>query len=155
MSHVADRILAATVAALAAVPGIVTADIKPVYLLEDADLPAAIIEGVEDEIIERLRGLVIEEARELRFDVFIVAKAGAASFLTTAGNLHEAAALALTGSKSAMTLGGLLTRGMEISRETLDFDRDSIDQPLGGWRISVTCKYTLRSDQPGKTEKEL
>jgi hypothetical protein len=155
MAHVADRILAAVLANLVAVPGVVTADIKPLDLLEEGDLPALIIDEVEDDVEPGEVGFFpVEQTRKLKFVVLACVMASASSTKAQLADLHEQAELALVGTEAAVRLGGLLTRGLKVHGGSLSTDSESIQKPVGVWRISVSCTYNLRSDAPGKTEKE-
>ena len=77
------------------------------------------------------------------------------TFDAALGTLHEAVSKALTGTTSAITLGNILTRGLRIDGEELFADAESLQKPVGGWAIAVSCIYNTRSDQPGNFEKEL
>lgn len=157
MAHAADRILAAVLANLAAVPGIQTASLKPLYLLEETDLPALVIDDVEDEVTaaDGFDGYFpVSQSRRLNFVVQVCAMSGSQTFLADVADLHEKAAIALVGSELAVKLGGLLTRGLTIHGGSMFTDSESLQKPVGGWRISVSCTYNLSSESPGKTEKE-
>lgn len=157
MSHVADRILAAVLNNLSGIPGIATVDIKPLDLLEEDQLPAVLIDEIDDEVQSGyLAGhFPVDTTRKLSFVVKVCLMAAATDFKLLIGGLHELVELALVGSESAVSLNGLLTRGLMVHGGSLFSDSESLQQPVGGWRIPVTCTYNLRSDQPGKTEKEL
>ena len=157
MAHVADRIIAAVLVNLAQVPGVITADIKPLDLLEEEDLPALIIDDVEDEVQPGyLLGVFpVDKTHKLNFVVKVCVMATAPTCKQQLADLHELVEQALDGTDAAVKLGGLLTRGLFVSGATLITDSDSIQKPVGIWNIAVSCTYNTRSDQPGKTEKEL
>ena len=155
MAHVADRILAAIKSRLAAVSGIAGVHLLPLHLLDSSQLPAIVIDGVEDSVEQATGYFPVFQTRKLQIPVKVCVMATEAAFDSAVATLHEAAAVALTGSESAINLGGLLTRGLSITSERLFADAESLQKPVGGWEITVTCTYNTRSDQPGHTEKEL
>lgn len=153
--HVADRILAAIESRLALVPalsGRVYA--QPLSALDEASLPAAIIDEVDDEVVGEAGFFPVEEQHALRLTVFVCQMASAASFRPALASLHHDVEQALVGSIDARTLSGLLTVGLKRVAATYVVDADALQKPVGGWRISFTCTYFLRSDQPGLVEKE-
>jgi hypothetical protein len=154
MAHVADRILAAVQARLAVVPGIVGAHVKPLHLLEEDQLPALVIDEIEDTVDSATGFFPVAQTRELKFVVQICQLASSDNFSSLLTTLHEDVSLALFGSLAATNLGGLLTRGLSEQSAALFTDSESLQQVVGGWRITVSCTYNLRSDMPGKTEKE-
>lgn len=154
MDHVADRILAELKTRLAVVPGILGAYVTPLHLLDVDQLPAIIVTDIEDTVIASVGHFPIDQTRELKFVVQICQIATASTFAAQLSPLHADVCLALFGSVPAISLGGLLTRGLKEEGAALFTDTESLQQPVGGWRISVTCTYNHRSDQPGKTEKE-
>lgn len=152
--HVDDRILAAIETQLTAVPGLAGVFFQPLRALTEADLPAAIVDEIEDEVLDAIGFFPVEEKHELRFTVFICQMAGSANFRAALAALHHDVEQALVGSVAARTLGGLLTVGLKRGQADYTVDADSLQKPVGGWRIQFTCHYFLRSDQPGLVEKE-
>lgn len=147
--HVADRIIAAVVAQLAA------AGIAAVIESEPDNLPAVIIENIEDELAGATGYEPVFETRKLSFDAFACHQvSGIANLQGVVGSLHHDTHFALTGSPAARTLGGLLTRGLSITAAVYRTDTERLEKPIGGWSIHVECTYGLRSDQPGRVEKE-
>lgn len=155
MAHVADRILAALKGRMASVSGVTGAHLKPLHLLDAAQLPAIVIDDIRDSVEESLGYFPVYQTHKLQFSVRICLMATEASFDAALATLHEAVATALTGSTAAINLGGLLTRGLTIDGEELFADAESLQKPVGGWAINISCTYNTRSDQPGHTEKEL
>ena len=96
----------------------------------------------------------VEETHRLSFEVFACDMAGIAGLRPAAGLRRTEVELALVGSQSARQLGGLLTRGLRRTDASYKVDAESLQKPVGGWSIKFDCLYGLRSDQPGRTEKE-
>lgn len=155
MADVADRILAAIKTNLAAVSGVAGAYLQPLHLLTASQLPALIIDDVKDEIVEETGFFPIYQKHNLSFSVLACQMASTASFSSALGTLHEAAKVAIAGTLVASNLDGMLTRGLSIKGSELFTDAESMEKPVGGWRIAVSCTFNTRSDQPGYTEKEL
>ena len=155
MADVADRILAAIKTHLAAVSGVAGAYLQPLHLLTASQLPALIIDDVKDEIVEETGFFPIYQKHNLSFSVLACQMASAASFSSDLGTLHEAAKVAIAGTLVASNLDGMLTRVLSIKGSELFTDAESMEKPVGGWRIAVSCTFNTRSDQPGHTEKEL
>lgn len=155
MADVSDRILAAVKTHLAAVAGIAGAYLQPLHLLTASQLPALIIDDVKDEIVEETGFFPVWQVHRLSFSVLVCQMASAASFSSAIGTLHEAAKVAISGTLAASNLDGMLTRGLSIKGSELFTDAESLEKPVGGWRIAVSCTFNTRSDQPGHTEKEL
>lgn len=155
-THVADRIMDALESRLATVPGIGSARVfmQPLATLTEADLPALIVEEFEDVVVSEVGFFPVEERHELSFSVFVCHMLAKSGFRAALGTLHHDTELALVGSLSARTLNGLLTRGLVRGNARFDVDADSLQKPVGGWRIPFRCTYFLRSDEPGKVEKE-
>lgn len=155
-THVADRILAALEAQLATVPGIGAGHVffRPLHMLTEADLPALIVDDIEDEVVQESGFFPVEETHHLSFTVFPCLMTGTAGFRAALGALHHDAEAALVASLPARTLGGLLTRGLVRGDAVYVVDAESLQKPVGGWRIPFKCIYHLRSDQPGNVEKE-
>lgn len=154
--HVADRILAALETQLSSVPAIGSTHVflQPLATLTEDDLPALIVDGVEDEVTDRTGFFPVDEKHELRFTVFACDMLGRAGFRAAVGALRHDTEVATVGSLNARTLGGLLTRGLQRGDAVYDVDADSLQKPVGGWRIPFRCTYFLSSDAPGKVEKE-
>lgn len=155
MADVADRILSALRTNLAAVSGVAGAHVQPLHLLTASQLPALIIVDVKDEIVEETGFFPVWQLHSLSLGVLVCQMASAASFASALGTLHEAAKKAIAGTLAARNLNGLLTRGLAINGSELFTDAESLEKPVGGWRIAVSCTFNTRSDQPGHTEKEL
>ena len=155
MADVADRILALVKSQLATVAGITGVHLQPLHLLTADQLPALIIDDIKDEIVEETGFFPVSQTHRLAFTVVLCQMVSAASFSSALGTLHEATKLALVGTAAAVNLGGVLTRGLAVKGSDLFTDSESLEKPVGGWRISVVCTYNTRSDQPGHTEKEL
>lgn len=155
-THVADRIMAALETQLATVTGIGSAHVfmQPLVTLTEADLPALIVEDFEDAVVSEVGFFPVEERHELSFTVFVCQMVGSTGFRTALGTLHHDTEMALVGSLAARTLDGLLTRGLIRGNARYDVDADTLQKPVGGWRIPFRCTYFLRSDEPGKVEKE-
>lgn len=154
MSHVADRILSAIQSRLASVAGIMGVHYEPFFTLDANHLPAIVIDDIEDQVDEAVGQFPVDETRKLSFVVKVCQMGGSAAFSSGLATLHEAVSIALFGSRDAITLGGLLTRGLREVSATRFTDAESLQKPVGGWAIQVTCTYNLRSDVPGLTEKE-
>ena len=153
--HVADRILAALEAQLATVPGVSgRVFFQPMHSLAETDLPALIVEDISDEVVAESGFFPVEETHHLSFHVFACLMTGTAGFRAAVGELHHDTESALVGSIASRTLGGLLTRGLVRGGADYVVDTESLQKPVGGWRIPFKCIYHLRSDQPGKVEKE-
>lgn len=154
--HVADRILAALETQLATVSGIGASHVffQPLTTLTDPDLPALIVEGIEDEVVERTGFFPVDEKHEMRFSVFACDLTGRSGFRSAIGTLRHDTELATVGSLTARTLNGLLTRGLQRGDAVYDVDAESLQKPVGGWRIPFRCTYFLSSDRPGNVEKE-
>jgi hypothetical protein len=152
--HVADRILAALEAQLATVASVVTVSLQPLHALGEASLPAIIVDEIEDEVESRDGFFPVIEKHRLRFTVFPCLMASSSSFKSAVGQLHHDAEKALVGTVAARTLGGLLTMGLQRGNAVYSVDSESLQKPVGGWRIPFECTYYLRSDEPGKVEKE-
>lgn len=155
-THVADRIMDALESQLATVAGIGSAHVflQPLVTLVDTDLPALIVEDFEDTVTSEVGFFPVEERHELSFTVFVCQMVGSAGFRAALGTLHHDTEMALVGSLAARTLNGLLTRGLIRGNASYEVDSDSLQKPVGGWRIPFRCTYFLRSDEPGKVEKE-
>ena len=154
-THVADRILAALKSRMASVTGVTTAQLLPLHMLDASLLPAVIIDPVRDTVTESTGVFPVYQTHKLEMVVRVCIMATESAFDAALGTLHEAVAKALTGSVSAITLGNVLTRGLRIDGEELFADSESLQKPVGGWAIAVSCIYNTRSDQPGNFEKEL
>lgn len=154
-THVADRILSALKSRMASVTGVTTAQLMPLHMLDVSLLPAVIIADVRDSVTESTGVFPIYQTHKMEIGLRICVMATESTFDSTLGTLHEAVAKALTGSASAITLGGILTRGLKVEGETLFADAESLQKPVGGWVIELSCIYNTRSDQPGNFEKEL
>lgn len=153
--HVADRILAAVEAQLATVPSLAgRVFLPPLQSIEEANLPAAIIDDIEDEVVGEIGFFPVEEQHELRFTVFICQMVSAAGFRAALAVLHHDIEVALVGTLASRSLGGLLTKGLRRGQAVYVVDAESLQKPVGGWRIPFVCTYFLRSDQPGNVEKE-
>jgi len=153
--HVADRILAALEAQLATVPGVSgRVFFQPMHSLAETDLPALVVEDISDEVVAESGFFPVEETHHLSFVVFACLMTGTTGFRSAVGELHHDTESALVGSVGARTLGGLLTRGLVRGNADYVVDTESLQKPVGGWRIPFKCIYHLRSDQPGKVEKE-
>ena len=155
MAVVADRILSALKSTLAAVSGITSAHLQPLHMLTASQLPALIIDNVNDEIVEETGFFPLWQKHELSFSVLVCQMASTAGFSGALGTLHEATKIAIAGTLVASNLNGMLTRGLSIKGSELFTDAESLEKPVGGWRIAVSCTFNTRSDQPGHTEKEL
>lgn len=154
--HVADRILAALEAQLATVAAIGPGRVffRPLASINEADMPCVIVDEIEDDVVAEAGYFPVEEQHALRFTVFVCQMVGAAGFRGAIATLHHDVELALVGSAAARSLGGLLTTGLKRPQAVYAVDAESLQKPVGGWRLSFTCTYFLRSDQPGNTEKE-
>lgn len=155
MADVADRILALVKSRLASVAGITGVHLQPLHMLTADQLPALIIDEIKDEVVEEIGFFPVSQTHRLAFTVVICQMASAASFSELLGTLHEATKIALVGTAAAVSLGGMLTRGLAVKGSDLFTDAEALEKPVGGWRIAVVCTYNTRSDQPGHTEKEL
>lgn len=155
--HVADRILAALEAQLVTVAAIGPGRVffQPLHSITEADLPAVIVEEIEDEVIGEVGFFPVDEKHELRITLFICQMTSASAFRPAIATLHHDVEQALVGSIAARTLGGLLTVGLKRIQSVYAVDAESLQKPVGGWRLSFVCNYFLRSDQPGLVEKEL
>jgi hypothetical protein len=154
-THVADRILSTLKSRMASVSGITGAHLLPLHMLDISLLPAIVIDQVRDTVTESTGVFPVYQTHKLQITVKLCIMATESSFDASLGTLHEATAKALTGSVSAITLGSVLTRGLRIDGEELFADSESLQKPVGGWAIEVSCIYNTRSDQPGNFEKEL
>ncbi len=154
-THVADRILSTLKSRMASVSGIVGAHLLPLHLLDASLLPAVIIDQVRDTVTESTGAFPIYQTHRMEMTVRLCIMATESTFDAALGTLHEAVSKALTGTASAITLGNVLTRGLRIDGEELFADSESLQKPVGGWAIAVSCIYNTRSDQPGNFEKEL
>lgn len=153
--HVADRILAALEAQLATVAGVSgRVFFQPLHTLTEADLPALVVEDISDEVAVESGFFPVDEVHHLSFVVFACQMTGSSGFRAALGELHHDTESALVSSVEARTLGGLLTRGLVRGNADYAVDSESLQKPVGGWRIPFKCIYHLRSDQPGKVEKE-
>lgn len=154
-SHVSDRILASLKSRLAAVSGVSGAYLLPLHMIGIDQLPAIVIDQVRDSVTESTGMFPVYQTHRMDLVVKLCIGATEASFDAALGPLHEALARALTGSVAAITLGNTLTRGLKIDGEELFADSESLQKPVGGWAVAVSCIYNTRSDQPGNFEKEL
>lgn len=155
-THVADRIMAALETQLATVTGIGATHVfmQPLVTLVDTDLPALIVEDFEDTVVSEVGFFPVEERHELSFSVFVCNMVSKSGFRASLGTLHHDTEMALVGSVAARTLNGLLTRGLIRGNARYEVDADTLQKPVGGWRIPFRCTYFLSSDAPGKVEKE-
>ena len=154
-THVADRILAALKSRMASVSGVTGAHLLPLHALDISQLPAIVIEQARDIVTESTGVFPVYQTHRLEMTVRLCIMATESTFDAALGTLHESVSKALTGSAAAITLGNILTRGLRIEGEELFSDSESLQKPVGGWDISVSCIYNTRSDQPGNFEKEL
>lgn len=154
-THVADRILAAMKSQLALTMGASGVHLVPLHMIDAGTLPVVIIDQVRDTVTESTGVFPVYQTHRLEMTVRICIMATESTFDAALGTLHEAVSKALTGTTSAITLGNILTRGLRIDGEELFADAESLQKPVGGWAIAVSCIYNTRSDQPGNFEKEL
>ena len=154
-SHVADRILATLKGRMASVSGITGAHLLPLHMLDTSQLPAIVIDQVRDSVTESTGVFPVYQTHRMEMTVRLCIVATEAAFDAALGTLHEALSKALPGSATAISLGNVLTRGLRIEGEELFADAESLQKPVGGWAIAVSCIYNTRSDQPGNFEKEL
>lgn len=154
--HVADRILTALETQLATVTGIGASHVffQPLTTLTDPDLPALIVDDIVDEVVERTGFFPVDEKHEMRFSVFACDLISRASFRSQIGTLRHDTELATVGTVAARTLNSLLTRGLQRGDAAYEVDSESLQKPVGGWRIPYKCTYFLSSDRPGNVEKE-
>lgn len=150
--HVADRILAAVVAQLAAAG--LTVFVEPHGQIVESDMPCIRLRGIEDEVISSDGFDPVFETHELTFDAFCCDMAGTSGLRAAVGDLRTAVEVALLGTADARKLGGLLTRGIKRLSAAIDIDSDTLQKPVGGWSIRFVCTYGLHSDAPWKVEKE-
>jgi hypothetical protein len=140
---------------MALVSGVTTANLVPLHMLDSSLLPAVVIDSVRDSVTEQTGAFPVYQTHRLEMIVRICMMNTEATFDSALATLHESVVTALTGSVSAITLGNTLTRGIRIDGEELFADSETLQKPVGGWAIAVSCIYNTRSDQPGKFEKEL
>lgn len=153
--HVADRILDALKSRLALTMGASGVHRVPLHMIDYSQLPVVIIDQIRDSVTESIGVFPVYQTHRMEMIVRICIFATEQNFDAALGSLHESVSRALTGSADAITLGGILTRGLRIDGEELFVDSESLQKPVGGWGISVSCIYNTRSDQPGNFEKEL
>ena len=154
-THVADRILAALKSRLALTMGASGVHLVPLHMIDYSQLPVVIIDEIRDSVTESTGVFPVYQTHRMEMTVRICIIATEPTFDAALGTLHEAVSKALTGSAAAITLGSILTRGLRIDGEEFFSDSESLQKPVGGWDISVSCIYNTRSDQPGNFEKEL
>lgn len=154
-THVADRILSTLKSRMASITGVTGAHLLPLHMLDSGLLPAVIIDEVRDTVTESTGVFPVYQTHKMEMVVKVCIMATESTFDAALGTLHEAVSKALTGSVAAITLGNVLTRGLRIEGEELFADAESLQKPVGGWAISLSCIYNTRSDQPGNFEKEL
>jgi len=149
MTHAIDQILAAVESQLAGIAGSLGVHRKPFHLLDESDLDCIVIDDIADETKEVVGLWPRTETHELQFDVIPLVMATAETSLPLLGDLHGAVESRLFGSKGAIKLNGLLN--MPILRPSATFfsDSESLQKPVCGWRIRVSCIYHTRSDLPG------
>lgn len=150
--HVAGRILD-TVASQLTTAG-KTVLREPYLQITDDTLPACIIRNVKDEFVESVGFFPVEETRRLSFDVWGCDMASASGLRGAIDSLRYDIEMALLGTETAAKLGGLLTRGLRKADAVLEIDGESPQKPVGGWSITFSCIYGLRTNAPNKVEKE-
>lgn len=149
MMHAIDQILAAVESQLAGIAGSNDVHRKPFHLLDESDLDCIVIDDITDETTEVVGYWPRHETHELQFDVIPLVMATADTCLPLIGALHGAVETRLFGSREAMTLNGLLNTPLGRSTAAFFSDSESLQQPVCGWRIRVSCIYHTRSDMPG------
>ena len=154
MMRAPDQILAAIEAQLASVAGSNGVHRKPLFLLDAADLDCIVIDDITDELVADVGYFPRTETHTLSFDVIPLVMATAETCLAQLGDLHLAVEQALFGSLTAIRLGGLLNRPLKNPSTAFFSDTETLQQPVCGWRLRVSCTYHTRSDQPGLIDKE-
>lgn len=149
-----DQILAAVEAQLAGIAGSNGVYRKPFFLLDESDLDCIVIDEISDEKTGSIGYWPKTETHVLSFNVEPVVMAKADLALPKLGVLHAAVIDRLFGSIDMSRLGGLLGRSMDQISVSFFSDAESLQFPVCGWRIRVTCTYNTRSDLPGLIDKE-
>lgn len=149
MALAADQLVAAIKAQLTGLAGSHGVFIKPLSMLDADDLDCVLIDGVSDVLVERVGIWPISELRQFSCDIMTIVMAPEASALAVLQPLHEAAHVALFGSREAINLGGLINNPLKCDTDDFFADTKSLQQPVCGWTLRVTCHYSIRLDRPG------
>lgn len=142
--HVASQILAAVESRLSAIAPVY---IVPLSSIPIDNLPAIVIENIEDETVSQIGRGPLAEKHQLRFEVFgaVVATGG---FQVFAGQLRTGIEQALLGTPSAIVLDGLSRPGLKRTAADFRHDAESLQKPVGGWSMKFECVYQLSTDAP-------
>lgn len=143
-AHVAAQIIAAVEARLASIADV---HLVPLHAIPEADLPAILIQNIEDEAEIIGKGPMSERHR-LSFEVWPVVAASASGFSTAAGNIRADVESALLASRTAAQLDGLCRPGLSRPSASFETDADSLSKPVGGWNLKFNCVYQLSTDAP-------
>ena len=142
--HVASQIIAAVETRLAAVASV---HIVPLFAVPLENLPAILIEDIEDETTQALGPGPVQEIHRLSFEIFgcIAAVSG---FQTTAGTLRTDIEKALLAATNDVRLDGLCRPGLSRISAVFRHDAESLQKPVGGWSMKFVCTYQLKTDAP-------
>lgn len=149
MMHAADQILAAVENQLAGIVGSSGVYRKPFHLLDESDLDGIIIDEITDENLESTGYWPITYRHSLGFSVIPLVMATSETCLPLLGALHAAVDAALFGSRQAIVLNGLLNTPLACPSAEFFSDTETLQMPICGWRIRVSCTFHTRSDKPG------
>lgn len=142
--HVASKIIAAVETRLSAIAPV---SVLPLHLIPLEDLPAIVIEDIEDETLEQLGPGPLNERHAVSFEVFGVVATGS-GFGVTAGELRTQIEQALLGTTNDVRLGGLCRPGLRREGASFRVDSESLQKPVGGWSMKFQCAYQLKTDAP-------
>ena len=149
MALAADQLVAAIKAQLTGLAGSNGVHLKPLSMIDSDDLDCVLIDGISDMLVERVGVWPISEIRKLSCDVIPIVMAPEASALAALHSLHAAAHAALFGTRQAITLGGLINQPLVCETDDFFSDTKSLQQPVCGWTLRISCHYSIRLDRPG------
>lgn len=149
MALATDRIVSALLAQLAGLPGSSGVHVKPLSMLDESDLDCVLIDNVSDVLVERVGFWPSNETRKFSCDIVPIVMSPQAAALSTLSTLHEAVFSALLSTRDAVTLGGLLKQPLDFDSDDFFADTKSLQQPVCGWTLRVSCQYAIRLDRPG------
>lgn len=144
-AHVASQIIAAVGSRLASVADVYYVPLAAVPI---DNLPAIIVQDIDDETAQALGKGPVQEQHRLSFELFGVVAHAESGFQTEAGELRASIELALMAAADDISLDGLCKPGLRRIGAEFRVDAESLQKPVGGWAMKFNCVYSLKTDAP-------